>query len=63
MKNMWKSGIMGVIVGDALGCPVQFETRAQVATHPVKGMIGYGTFNLPEGTWTDDSALTIALLV
>lgn len=62
MKNMWKSGIMGVIVGDALGTPVQFETRAQVATHPVKGMIGYGTFNLPEGTWTDDSSLTLALL-
>lgn len=62
MKNMWKSGIMGVIVGDALGCPVQFETRTEVAKHPVKGMIGFRTFNMPEGTWTDDSALTLALL-
>lgn len=61
MKNMWKSAIMGVVVGDALGCPVQFETRAQVAASPVKGMIGYRTFNMPEGTWTDDSALTMAL--
>lgn len=61
MKNMWKSAIMGVVVGDALGCPVQFETRAQVAASPVKGMIGYRTFNMPEGTWTDDSALTLAL--
>ena len=25
-------------------------------------MRGYGTFNLPEGSWTDDSSLTIALL-
>lgn len=62
MKDMWKSGIMGVIVGDALGCPVQFESREQVAQNPVKGMIGYRTFNLPVGTWTDDSALTLALL-
>ena len=62
MKDMWKSAIWGVIVGDALGTPVQFETRAEVARHPVEGMIGYRTFNMPEGTWTDDSALTLALM-
>ena len=61
-KNIWLNGIMGVVIGDALGCPVQFESRAEVAQHPVTGMRGYGTFNLPEGSWTDDSSLTIALL-
>ena len=60
--NIWKSGIMGVVVGDALGCPVQFESRAEVAKHPVMEMRGYGTFNLPAGSWTDDSSLTLALL-
>ena len=60
--NIWLNGLMGVVVGDALGCPVQFETREEVARHPVTGMRGYGTFNLPEGSWTDDSSLTIALL-
>ena len=60
--NIWLNGIMGVVVGDALGCPVQFESREEVARHPVTGMRGYGTFNLPEGSWTDDSSLTIALL-
>ena len=60
--NVWLKGIMGVVVGDALGCPVQFESRREVAGHPVTGMRGYGTFNLPEGSWTDDSSLTIALL-
>ena len=60
--NIWKSGIMGVVVGDALGCPVQFESRGEVARHPVTGMRGYGTFNLPAGSWTDDSSLTLALL-
>ena len=48
--NIWKSGIMGVVVGDALGCPVQFESREEVAWHPVTGMRGYGTFNLPAGS-------------
>ena len=60
--NIWMDGIMGVVVGDALGCPVQFESREEVARHPVTDMREYGTFNLPEGSWTDDSSLTIALL-
>lgn len=53
---------MGVVVGDALGCPVQFESRKEVSRHPITGMRGYGTFNLPEGSWTDDSSLTLAAL-
>ena len=60
--NIWKSGIVGVVVGDALGCPVQFESRETVAKHPITWMRGYGTFNLPPGSWTDDSSLTLALL-
>ena len=57
-KNM-RNAVYGVAVGDALGCPVQFESRAEVRTHPVTGMRGYGTFNLPEGSWTDDTSLTL----
>ena len=62
MENNWQKGIFDVVVGDALGEPVQFESRETVATHPVKGMRGNGTFNLPKGSWTDDSSLTLALL-
>ena len=62
IKNMWTNGVLGVVVGDALGEPVQFESRTEVAQHPINGMRGYGTFNLPEGSWTDDSSLTLALL-
>ena len=61
-KNIWLEGITGVVVGDALGCPVQFEDREEVAEHPVTGMRGYGSFSLPAGSWTDDSSLTLALL-
>lgn len=62
MNSIWKNGVLGVVTGDALGCPVEFDTREQVAGHPVTGMRGWGTFNLPAGSWTDDSSLTLALL-
>ena len=62
MNKYWKDAIMGVVTGDALGCPVQFESREEVAQHPITGMRGNGTFNLPAGSWTDDSSLTLALL-
>lgn len=62
MKNIWKDGIFGVVTGDALGCPVQFEPRKKVAKHPITDMRGYGVFNVPAGSWTDDSSLTLALL-
>ncbi len=58
--TIYKTGIMGVIVGDALGCPVQFHSRTEVAKNPITEMRGYGTFNVPEGSWTDDSSLTLA---
>ena len=63
MKHIWKDGILGVVVGDALGCPVQFDSREQIESDPVKGMRGYGTFNLPAGSWTDDSSLTLATMI
>lgn len=60
MLNMWKSAIMGVVVGDALGCPVEMMNRSQLAMNPVGGMRGFGTYSLPAGTWTDDTSMTIA---
>lgn len=49
MKNIWLDGIIGVVVGDALGLPVHFLDREEIDANPVTEMIGYGTFNLPEG--------------
>lgn len=62
-SSIWKDGIMGVIIGDALGCPVQFMDRRSIARQPVTKMAGYGTYNMPPGTWTDDGSLTLATLV
>ena len=55
------SGLMGLCVGDALGVPVEFSTRAEREKSPVTSMLGYGTWDVPAGTWSDDSSLTFCL--
>lgn len=62
MKNYWLDGIMGVVTGDALGDPIQFESRDRVAAHPVTEMRAGGAYAMPAGTWTDDSSMTLATL-
>ena len=57
-----KDGIIGLIIGDALGVPVEFTSREILKKDPVTGMRGYGTYNMPPGTWSDDSSMTIATI-
>ena len=57
-----KDGIIGFIVGDALGVPVEFNSREELQENPVTGMRGYGTYCQPKGTWSDDSAMTLATM-
>jgi len=61
-RNIWIDGIMGVVIGDALGMPVQFIDRKTIKANPITKMEGYGTYNMPPGTWSDDSSMTIATL-
>jgi ADP-ribosylglycohydrolase len=56
-----QSVLFGVAVGDALGVPVEFRSRQTISKNPVTDMIGYGTYNLPAGTWSDDSSLAFCL--
>lgn len=56
-----KSGIWGVCVGDALGLPVQFKPRSYMQQNPISGMIGYGTYNQPPGSWSDDGSMTLCI--
>ncbi len=61
--NLYRDGMMGLVAGDALGCPVQFMSREAIRQRgKVTGMEGYGTYNMPEGTWTDDSSMALAAL-
>ena len=57
-----KDGIIGLVVGDALGVPVEFYRIEDLEKNPVTGMKSYGTYNKPAGTWSDDTSLTIATM-
>ena len=57
-----KDGICGFIVGDALGVPVEFYSRKELEEDPVVDMRGHGTYDMPKGTWSDDSSMTIATM-
>lgn len=62
MSNIWKDGMLGLIVGDALGVPVEFMSRTELMKNPVTGMREYGTHHQPRGTWSDDSSMALAEL-
>ena len=51
--------LYGLAVGDALGVPYEFKGRG---TFRCDGMAGHGTQNRTAGTWSDDTAMTLATL-
>ena len=61
-RNLVTAAILGHAIGDALGVPVEFESRSVLRQDPVLGMRGHGTYDVPAGTWSDDTSLTLALL-
>jgi ADP-ribosyl-[dinitrogen reductase] hydrolase len=52
-----RGALYGALVGDALGLPVEFSTRAERDADPVVGMGAWGMHHQPAGTWSDDGAL------
>lgn len=58
IKNHQLGMIYGLLVGDALGCPVEFRSPGAFA--PVTGY-RTGTHNVPPGCHTDDGAMALAL--
>jgi ADP-ribosyl-[dinitrogen reductase] hydrolase len=57
-----RNSILGLILGDALGVPVEFKSGIELDRNPIIDMIGYGTHNKPPGTWSDDSSMTLITL-
>ena len=66
MRNRyWLDGMMGLVVGDALGLPVQSMYPDAIKNRPqgpVTGMEGHGCFDMPTGSWSDDSSMALAAL-
>lgn len=61
-KKVWLSGIMGLVVGDACGVPVEFKSRLSLEKDPVTEMRKFGSHNQPKGRWSDDSSMALANL-
>ena len=59
MDSKLHDAILGLAIGDALGVPYEFEKRG---TFLCTEMVGYGTHNQPEGTWSDDTSMVLATL-
>jgi ADP-ribosylglycohydrolase len=57
-----RSSIYCSILGDALGVPVESFSRHELSLRSVKSMLGYGRYNLPAGTWSDDSSMTLCTM-
>lgn len=53
--------LLGIAIGDALGVPFEFKDRRVLKENPCADMVGFGTYNLPPGTFSDDSSLTFCL--
>ena len=62
MIEIVKGAIFGLVVADALGVPVEFESREKLQKNPVDKMLGYGSHNVPKGTWSDDTSMVLCTL-
>lgn len=59
--NRVKGFFMGLATGDALGIPVEFQSRQKLKENPVTGMRGGGVYEKPAGTWSTDGSLTFCV--
>ena len=62
MRLKYIDGLMGFVVGDAMGVPLEGKSRKDLLKKPVTKMTGYGSHNMPEGTWSDDTSMMIATI-
>ncbi len=57
MNKKLRDAVYGLAIGDALGVPYEFENHGDFECVE---MVGYGSHGQPEGTWSDDTSMTIA---
>ena len=59
IQSRYRGALVGLAVGDAIGAPVEFQSRDSFA--PVTGMKSGGPHNLNAGEWTDDTSMALCL--
>lgn len=58
-KNSAQGALVGLAIGDALGCTSEFLVPGQF--EPIDEIRGGGVFNVPPGKWTDDTSLALCV--
>lgn len=53
---------LGFALADSMGVPVEFSQRYTLKDRPVEFPMGFGTYNQPVGTWSDDTSMTLCIL-
>ncbi len=63
LKDRYRGCMLGLAVGDALGAPLEFLERDEIAErHGVlREMIGGGWLETEPGEWTDDTQMALAI--
>ena len=56
------TSIMGFAIGDALGVPAEFQDRKTRNKTPITDMVGFGSHEMPAGTWSDDTSMVLATM-
>lgn len=59
---MYRNAILGFIIGDAMGMPVEFKSRYTLMHDPITKMTDNDYDDIPKGAWTDDTAMTLATM-
>lgn len=54
--------ILGFSIGDAMGVPIEFTSRHILNQHKLTEMVGFGSHQVPEGTWSDDTSMVLATM-
>ena len=58
----FKDSYYGFLIGDAAGIPIKYEVRRKLLENPVTEMIGYGSYAVPAGSWSDESSMMLAIM-
>lgn len=60
--NQIRNSVLGFVIGDTVGVPFEFTSRADLLKEPATDMEGHGTHNQPIGTWSDDSSMMLIIM-
>ena len=57
-----RNTVFGAAIGDAVGVPFEFSSPEEMRLVPATDMVGKGTYDLPAGTWSDDTTMILCTL-